>query len=147
MQFLTQCAAACVLAVLALPGWTAERSGTFKNIDGDVVLIRADRRLPAIPGGMLQEGDRVVTGRNSAAAVTLTDGTVVALGPNGSLDLTHYVFDTTSQNGSLLLNLLQGTVRIVTGIMGKTNPELIKLTTPTSVVGVRGTDFIVEALP
>lgn len=70
---------------------------------------------------------------------------MLSVGPNSSLDLTHYVFDQTSQNGSLLLNLIQGTVRMVTGIMGKTNPDLIKLTTPTSVVGVRGTDFIVEA--
>jgi len=59
----------------------------------------------------------------------------------------YFVFDAQSKNGSLLLNLLQGTLRMVTGVMGKTNPELIKVTTPTSVVGVRGTDFIVEALP
>lgn len=123
------------------------RSGTFKNLQGTVSVIRDSKSLPALPGLGLREGDRVVTGNHSAAAITLQDGTVLSLGSNASVDLTHYVFDTTSQNGSLLLNLLQGTLRMVTGIMGKTNPELIKVTTPTSVVGVRGTDFIVEARP
>lgn len=135
-------------ALLALPALghaAAERSGVFKNLEGEVTVIRDGKRLPAASGGGLFEGDRVVTGPKGAAAVTLKDGTVVSVGPNSSIDLTHYVFDATSQNGSLLLNLVQGTVRMVTGIMGKTNPELIKLTTPTSVVGVRGTDFIVEA--
>jgi hypothetical protein len=129
------------------PAFGSERSGTFKNIEGDVKVIRGTQSLPALPGGAVQEADRVVTGRNSAAAVTLRDGTVVSVGPNSSLNLTHFAFDNTTQNGTLLLSLLQGTMRMVTGLMGKTNPELIKVTTPTSVVGVRGTDFIVEVLP
>lgn len=123
------------------------RSGTFKNLEGSVSVIRGSQSLPAMPGLGLREGDRVVTGPNSAAAITLQDGTVFAVGSNASVDLTHYVFDSTSQNGSLLLNLLQGTMRLVTGVMGRTNPELIQVTTPTSVVGVRGTDFIVETAP
>jgi len=123
------------------------RSGTFKNLEGSVSVVRGSQSLPAMPGLGLREGDRVVTGPNSAAAITLQDGTVFAVGSNASVDLTHYVFDSTSQNGSLLLNLLQGTMRVVTGVMGRTNPELIQVTTPTSVVGVRGTDFIVETTP
>lgn len=137
----------CLSVMAALPATASDRSGTFKNIEGDVTLIRNSKSLPAAPGGKLMEADRIVTGPRSAAAVTLKDGTVVSVGPNSSLDLNHFVFDTTSQNGSILLSLAQGTLRMVTGIMGKTNPDLIKVTTPTSIVGVRGTDFIVEALP
>lgn len=144
----------CGLALATSLAWVGHaqaqgdgRSGTFKNLEGTVSVVRGSQRLPALPGQGLREGDRVVTGPNSAAAITLQDGTVFAVGPNASVDLTHYIFDTTSQNGSLLLNLLQGTLRMVTGVMGKTNPEVIKVTTPTSVVGVRGTDFIVEAQP
>ena len=132
---------------LALPATASDRSGTFKNIEGSVTVIRNAKSLPAVPGGKLLVADRMVTGPDSAASVTLRDGTVVSVGSNSKLDLNQFVFDTTSQNGNMLLNLLQGTMRMVTGIMGKTNPDLIKVTTPTSVVGVRGTDFIVEVLP
>lgn len=138
---------ALAMAWVSTAALAQERSGTIKNTEGEVTLVREGRNLPAISGGALREGDRIVTGRNSAAAATLRDGTVLSVGPNSTLDLTHYVFEPVSQNGSLLVNLLQGTVRMVTGIMGKTNPDLIKLTTPTTVVGVRGTDFIVEAQP
>lgn len=138
---LVLCLTLCVHAV----SHANERSGVFKNMQGEVKVIRAGKSLPAASGAGLFEGDRIVTGPKSAVSITLRDGTILSVGPNTSLDLTHYVFEPTSQNGSLLVNLVQGTVRMVTGIMGKTNPELIRLTTPTSVVGVRGTDFIVEA--
>ena len=143
-----QAAALCACLALPILGQAAaERSGVIKNIEGEVAVVRAGKSLPAASGGSLFEGDRIVTGPKGAVSVTLKDGTVLSVGPNSSMDLTHYVFEPTSQNGSLLVNLIQGTVRMVTGIMGRTNPELIKLTTPTSVVGVRGTDFIVEATP
>lgn len=142
-----RCLLALSLVLCAGAASADERSGTFKTLEGSITLVRGERSLPAVPGGALREGDRIVTGANSAAAFALADGTVISVGPNTSLDLTHFVFDPTSQNGSLLLNLLQGTVRMITGIMGKTNPELVRVTTPTTVVGVRGTDFIVEALP
>jgi hypothetical protein len=140
----------CLLVSLLLTTFSVsatERSGVLKNIEGDVKIIRDGKSLIALPGAALLEGDRIVTGRNSAAAATLRDGTVVSAGPNASLDVTHFIYDEKTQNGSLLLNLIQGTMRLVTGIMGKTNPELVKVTTPTSVVGVRGTDFIVEVAP
>lgn len=140
-----------VLVMLLLTGspytLAQERSGVLKNIEGDVKIIRDGKSLIALSGGALLEGDRIVTGRNSATAVTLTDGTVLSAGPNSSIDLTHYSYDQKTQNGTILVNILQGAMRVVTGIMGKTNPELIKITTPTTVVGVRGTDFIVEAQP
>ncbi|MFM2050200.1 MAG: hypothetical protein RL682_691 [Pseudomonadota bacterium] len=35
---------------------------------------------------------------------------------------------------------------MVTGVLGKLSPENVKVTTPSSTVSVRGTDFIVEVL-
>jgi hypothetical protein len=60
------------------------------------------------------------------------------------MDLRQIQFDSTTQQGNFLLDLLRGSVRVVTDLLAKVNPELFKVQTPTSVVGVRGTDFIVE---
>ena len=120
------------------------RMGTFKSVTGEVSLAQAATRRLAEPGGGLQPADRIVTGRDASATFMLKDGTVVSVGPNATLDLTKVQFDTTTQDGSLMLNLLQGTVRVVTGWLAKIHPEQVKVITPTSVVGVRGTDFIVE---
>ena len=124
-----------------------ERVAVFKTLEGEVAVMRDGQRQPALSGGLILEGDRVLTGPQGAAALTMRDGTVMTLGPNTALDLTHHIYDPTTQQGSLLVNLVRGALRMITGAMAKTNPELVKVTTPTAVVGVRGTDFIVEANP
>lgn len=44
----------------------------------------------------------------------------------------------------MLIALAKGSLRLVTGLIAKLRPEQVKVTTPTTVIGVRGTDFIVE---
>ena len=121
------------------------RAGTFKQVQGTVSLAGQSGR-PA-PGDALREGDRLQTGRQSTVTVVLQDGTLLAVGPNSEMDLSQFQFNTTTQDGSALVNLLRGSVRVITGLMTKTQPERFQVRTPTAVVGVRGTDFIVEANP
>lgn len=121
-----------------------QRAGTLKTVVGDVQLGQGGAALAAQEGGGLRQTDRIVTGRNASTTFTLKDGTVISVGPNSTLELAKVQFDTTTQEGSLMLSLLQGTIRVVTGWLGKLHPEQVKVITPTSVVGVRGTDFIVE---
>jgi hypothetical protein len=63
------------------------------------------------------------------------------------VNVTQFEYNSTTQEGSFLLDLLKGSVRVVTGLLSKANPESVKVKTPTSVVGVRGTDFIVQVQP
>ncbi len=135
----------CVLMLVAC-GASAQdlRTGTLKSVVGDVNLSQLGGQRSAQPGGGVVENDRIVTGRGASTSLTLKDGTIVTMGPSTTLELTKLQFDSTTQDGSLALNLLQGSIRVVTGWLGKLHPEQVKVITPTSVVGVRGTDFIVE---
>lgn len=127
------------------------RIGTFKEVKTPAWVSPSagpsDKRKDAASGEPLMVGERLVTGRNGAASLTLKDGTVLSLGPDTSLDLSQFQFNTTTQEGSFGLNLLQGSLRVITGMLAKVNPDRFRITTPTAVVGVRGTDFIVEADP
>lgn len=122
------------------------RVGTFKQVQGEVLLGRGDGRAVQ-PGEAVRPGERIRTGKDGAASLVLKDGTVLVLGPDSTADLSQYQFNSTTQEGNLLVELLQGSVRMVTGLLAKVNPERFKVKTPTAVVGVRGTDFIVEAKP
>lgn len=133
------------LAQTAAPATDLQRAGTFKQVQGETWIGAADARRAPTPGDGLREAERVSTGKTGAATITLKDGTVLTIGPNTTVDLNKFQFDTTTQKGNFALDLLQGSVRIVTGLLARINPDLFKVTTPTSVVGVRGTDFIVEA--
>lgn len=120
------------------------RIGTFKQVEGETWTGRAEGRRAVVPGAGLAVSERLSTGKTGAATVILKDGTVLTMGPNTTMDLSRFQFDSTTQKGAFGLDLLQGTVRVVTGLLAKISPDLFKVSTPTSVVGVRGTDFIVE---
>jgi len=130
-------------------GWaqtiSSDRVGTFKSAQGTVRLLQAGKELSPAPGQGLMVNDSVVTGADGSAAITLRDGTTLNVGPKSRMDMSAFDFNSTTQQGSAAIHLLQGSMRVVTGLLGKVNPDRFKVTTPTSVVGVRGTDFIVEA--
>lgn len=139
--------AVCALALLVLPAHAQDaRSGTFKTVQGAVTVGQGDAKRTVVSGGAISETDRVQTDATGAAVLMLRDGTTIAIGPNTQVDLSRFQFDSTTQQGNLAIRVLQGTIRMVTGLLGKTQPENVKVTTPASTVSVRGTDFIVEVL-
>lgn len=148
---------ACGLVFAALPAIAQQapaeppataptaRAGTLKQVEGTVWVERGNLRQAVTPGEGLTTAQRLQTGGDGAASVVLRDGTVLTVGPNSAIEINEFAFDATTQQGNFLLDLFQGSVRVITGILAKVNPEVFKVRTPTSVVGVRGTDFIVEA--
>lgn len=133
------------LMATAQTGAQQARTGTVKAMQGEVSVVRADGSQPALPGFGLMERDRVVTGPASAATIGLRDGTRITVGPGSTVDLSSFQFEPTKQEGSMVLALLKGSVRFVTGILGKRNPDSVRISTSTATVGIRGTDFILEA--
>nr|WP_315464056.1 FecR family protein [uncultured Rhodoferax sp.] len=139
------CVSAC--ALISLPAQAQDaRSGTFKTVQGTVTVHQGEARRTAVPGGGMAEAERVQTDPTGSAVLMLRDGTTIAIGPNTTVDLTRFQFESTTQQGSLLVRVLQGSIRLVTGLLGKVQPENVKVTTPATTVSVRGTDFIVEVL-
>ena len=116
-------------------------------MQGQVTLAQGDTRRATIMNGALLPQERLSTDADGITAVTLRDGTVLTLGPDSSLDLVEFDFNSTTQEGSMWVKLARGSLRVITGLIAKLQPEKVKVTTPTAVIGVRGTDFIVETRP
>lgn len=135
------------LGAAATGAWAQEvRSGTLKTVQGPVQVTKGEVQRAAVPGGGVAEAERIVTGPQGSAVLLLRDGTQISIGPNSQVDITRFQFDATTQSGSLTVQVLLGTIRMVTGLLGKLQPENVKVQTPSSTVSVRGTDFIVEVL-
>ncbi|MBU1358768.1 MAG: FecR domain-containing protein [Gammaproteobacteria bacterium] len=126
----------------------AERAGTVKEVRGTVELLDAAGTLrPARAGDALAPIDRIVTGADGAASAMLRDGTILVVGPSSRLDLKEFHFDSTTRDGGMLVALLRGSLRMITGLIGKANPDAVRVETQTATIGIRGTDFIVQADP
>lgn len=134
------------LAMAAAP--VATHAGVLKSVRGEVSLLNAKGAArPARAGEQVLPTERIMTGTNAAASLVLRDGTVMVIGPTSQLDLKSFQFDAVTHKGNLLLSLLQGSMRMLTGLLGKAQPEAVRIDTGSTYVGIRGTDFIVQADP
>lgn len=121
------------------------RAGIAKIVGGEVRVLGAQGMRALESGDAVFSGDRLVSGKYGLASVVLRDGTTLVLGNNSQLQIQKFAFDATTTDGSILVELLQGSIRVVTGLISKINPNAVQVKTSTLLIGVRGTDFIVEA--
>lgn len=124
----------------------AEHAGILKSVRGKVQLLGTDGKArQAQAGDPIAPIDRLQTDADSAASLVLRDGTTMVVGPSSRLDFKQFHFDSTTRDGGLLVSLLRGSLRMVTGLIGKTQPDAVRVETQTATIGIRGTDFIVLA--
>lgn len=93
-------------------------------------------------GVPLKQGDRLSTSDGSTVIVKLEDGTKMTLRPNSELLLQQYRFkaDAPVEN-SMVMHLVRGGFRAVTGLISKGAPDAARVETATATIGIRGTDF------
>jgi FecR protein len=116
--------------------------GTIDKSEGYVRLVGVQGDRTVAPGVKLDEGDKLITTSSSEAVVKLMDGAVIAVRQNSEVVFTAYKFTPNDPGGSTsLIELVKGGFRKVTGLIGKTNPGAVKITTATATIGIRGTDF------
>jgi hypothetical protein len=134
-----------VAIALAIPGAAlASEAGLIKVSKGSVQIQRGGAKVPAPVGTAISISDVIVTGADGSAGITFTDNSLVSVGPNTVFAIDKYRFDTTTHVGEFEGNLRQGRLAAVSGKMVKQSPESMKIRTPSAVMGVRGTEFLVQ---
>ena len=73
--------------------------------------------------------------------IDFIDETRVDVTEHSRLLIDDFVYDPASQEGSLTLKASLGTIRYASGQIAKNSRQNVKITTPSAVIGVRGTDF------
>jgi hypothetical protein len=118
--------------------------GQVKVSRGQVTIDRAGQALPGDTGARLQTSDVVRTGSDGAVGITMTDNSLLSAGPNSVLALDRYEFDSTTNQGRFDASLRRGTFAVVSGRLAKQSPDAMTLCTPSAILGVRGTEFVVS---
>jgi hypothetical protein len=118
--------------------------GQIKVMAGTVHLEREGKRFPAQVGMAVRQSDSLITGVDGTAGVTFTDNSLLSVGPNSTLAIDRYAFDSTTHAGQFDASLKKGSLAVVSGKIVKQSPGAMRVHTPTSIMGVRGTEFAVK---
>jgi len=136
--------AAMLAASLAVTAAMAEDVGQIKVANGQVVVDRAGRPLPARIGMPLAAADVIRTGADGSVGITMRDNSLLSAGPNSVLSLDRFDFDATTHQGRFESGLQRGTLAVVSGRIAQQSPQAMTVRTPSAVLGVRGTDFVIS---
>ena len=121
------------------------RAGRVKIVAGAASLVRGGQVLPATPGAEVFESDVLRTGPDGRLSVMFADDSRVSLGPDSELALTRFAYAPADAQLGLGLRLARGALSYVSGLIAKLSPDAVRLQTPTSIIGVRGTHVLVKA--
>jgi hypothetical protein len=119
--------------------------GLVKTLTGSAVVVRSGTQQPAAIGLPLNQGDTIKTGGNGRMGITLKDGTRLSLGANTEMRIDQFAFAPAQGRLGLALNLLRGVAAYISGRIAVLAPGSVKIETPTSVIGVRGTHLLIRA--
>ncbi len=122
----------------------AADAGIVKTVRGQVTLERAAQRHEIKVGDAVREKDRVTVLGDGSIGISMHDETLLSLGPNSTMVIGTFAYNPVTREGQVETSILKGTLRYVTGLIGRANPAAIKVLTPTSTMGIRGTEFIVD---
>jgi hypothetical protein len=128
----------------AIDACAADAIGVVKTVKGAVHIERAAQSVDANIGSEVYGSDRVVTGPASSVGITLRDNTLLSEGSSSVLELNQFAFNTTTHDGTLDATIRRGSLAVVDGALAKAHPEAVRFSTPTTTLGVRGTEFIIE---
>ena len=132
------------LAVALSAPAAAADIGQIKTAKGQVTIERGGQSLPGDVGARLQPADVLKTGADGSVGVTMSDNTLLSAGPNSIVSLDRYTFDSTTSQGQFDASLQKGSLAVISGRIAKQSPDAMKVRTPSSVLGVRGTEFVVS---
>lgn len=121
----------------------AEGVGSITHLSGVLQVRHADgtSKLLSVKSDVLQ-GDTLQTEQDTFARIKFVDNGEIVLRPNTTFKVETYTYSEASKDeDSIVVSLLRGGLRSVTGLLGKRNPDKFKMETTVATIGIRGTHF------
>ena len=142
-----QAAAANPGQVAATAGAATAGVGQVSLLIGQARVVRKDGQVEALKRGMsVNVGDRVETSASGHVHLRFIDNAAVSVRPDSALEIQAYRFDAEQPASSeVRLQVDHGITRSISGRATEVDKNRFRMNTPVAAIGVRGTDFIVQA--
>lgn len=136
-----------ILAGPLAPGQYVQASGAGALSIGEVSSLSGTAKATRLDGNefVLSNGDPVFQGDtikvfdSGAVGLTFLDKTTLSLSEGGMMVLDELVYDPTTGNGSMAVDMVEGAFSFISGEIAKNGLESMTIKTPVATVGIRGT--------
>jgi len=121
-------------------------AGVARQVKAPAEIDRArGRGKMMIPGDRVYLGDSVKTGRTGQALIQLEDRTVITVGANAELKIDKFIYNPEQDLAELVASIPRGVFHFVSGLIAKNDDTAMRINTPVTSIGIRGTIAAGEA--
>jgi FecR protein len=135
-----------LLAAWVQLAWAAGEAAVVVSVVGTVSSQMPDGKIRVLAkDAVLMSGEIVLTEKGSSARLRFSDNSMVTLRAASRLLIENFSYDEAQPaSDSLVLNLVKGGMRAVSGSIGKRgNQDAYQARTRAGTIGIRGTDYAV----
>jgi len=132
------------LALFATLAMAQQRAGEITHLQGLATAGPAGGTARFLGvGDPVFEGDVITTTDKGYAIVALADGSKFTLRPSTTFAVEKFSHNPqgAANDDALGMRLFKGGMRMITGLVGKRNPNAVEMRTATATIGIRGTSF------
>ena len=133
----------------SVPSWAVNGQpiGSISAIEGEVYLSHKGdtAAFQAIFGDSIYLYDHIQTEKRSRVQILFQDESLLNLAEDTYIQITEHIYSPAENRRSSVFRLLMGKARAIVGRYFRGAGSRFKVSTPTAIIGVRGTHFIVDA--
>jgi FecR protein len=116
--------------------------GSVATLQGSATVTRNNAASALAPRANIFKGDLLQTGADGTLGITFDDDTTFTLKPDSRIAVDNFVYQEGGAHNAAVFNVLHGTVAFLAAQVAHTGD--MKIDTPTSTLGIRGTTGLVE---
>ncbi len=122
----------------------AQSVAIAKSIIGTVKVKRDNKIINIKKGNRLDNGDIVITKEKSSIGIIFDDGSRLSLGSKTLFVINKFIVKPSLNKFDVDIELKKGKALFSSGKIGKLAPQSVKFRVPEGIIGIRGTEFLVE---
>ena len=92
-------------------------------------------------GDKIYLGDTILSNENSAAQILLLDQSTFTIGSDSAVVMDTFIYDPKNNDGKIVAKVKKGSLKVISGLVSKKNPDNLSVEVPEGTLGSRGTEF------
>ena len=126
----------------------AQEAGLIRRLSGNAVIISpSNQSREAKVNDPVSVGDTISSAKESQVLIQLKDKSTMLVRSESKFKVIAFQFDDNKATDTLTAAVLSGTLRAVSGQIGKGQPDNVKYQVGTATIGIRGTDIEIGIVP
>ena len=138
---------AFLLGIAFSIGATAQEAGKISRVSGQATITSASNQSKELKrDDVVSVGDTISTTKDSQVMVRMKDNSSLLVRSESKIKIDAFQFEN-KPGDNAKTSVLTGTLRAVSGQIGKAQPENVKYEAGTATIGIRGTDIELAIIP